>query len=62
MKKTKITNKIMIADLSLLLAAMLWGGGYAATKNALNNITPFYMMTIRFLCAGILLSAVFLKQ
>ncbi|WP_333886529.1 DMT family transporter [Clostridium sp.] len=61
MKIQKIINKTMIADLSLLFAAMLWGGGYTATKNALNSITPFYMMTIRFLCAGILLSAVFFK-
>lgn len=61
MKISKIINKAIIADLSLLFAAMLWGGGYTATKNALNNVTPFYMMTIRFLCAGILISAIFFK-
>lgn len=54
-------GKKFTADLLLLLAAMLWGGGYAATKGALNNITPLYIMAIRFLCAGILISIIFFK-
>ncbi|MCC9296651.1 DMT family transporter [Clostridium sp. WLY-B-L2] len=59
--ETHKSRKKFIADLFLLLAAMLWGGGYAATKDALNSITPLYMMAIRFLCAGILISVIFFK-
>ncbi|HBC95856.1 MAG TPA: EamA family transporter [Clostridium sp.] len=54
-------RKKITADLFLLLAALLWGGGYAATKDALNNVTPLYMMAIRFLCAGVLISIIFFK-
>ncbi|MHC6180634.1 DMT family transporter [Clostridium sp. JNZ X4-2] len=57
----KKNKKNLLADSSLLLAAMLWGGGYAATKDVLSNITPLYTMAIRFLCAGILISIIFFK-
>ncbi len=40
----------------------MWGGGFVAVKDALDSITPYYMMTIRFICAGLLLGLIFFKQ
>ncbi len=56
-KNRKIRS--LIADLSLLLVALMWGGGFVAVKDALDSITPYYMMTIRFICAGLLLGLIF---
>jgi len=41
-------KKSILADISLLLVAMVWGGGFIAVKGALDNITPFYIMAMRF--------------
>lgn len=49
-------KKIIAADLSLLLVAFFWGGGFVAVKDAISSITPFYMLAIRFGVSGILIS------
>lgn len=45
-------RKVIYADLALLFVAIIWGGGFVATKNILDLITPFYLSGIRFLIAG----------
>lgn len=60
-KKFKERRSIY-ADMSLLLVALFWGGGFVAVKNALDNVKPFYMMAIRFILAFILLSIVFFNR
>ncbi|MEW6622060.1 MAG: DMT family transporter [Bacillota bacterium] len=55
-------NKNYIADAGLLLTAIMWGGGFAVTKNALDHITPLMMMAIRFVLAFIILAMVFRKR
>src|SRR5699024_4189562 len=44
----RLNKKSLYADLSLLLVAAIWGSGFVVTKNAVNHITPFYMLAIRF--------------
>lgn len=48
-------RKVIYADLALLFVAIIWGGGFVATKNVLDVITPFYLSGIRFLIAGIVI-------
>lgn len=55
-------RKSLYADLSLLLVALIWGSGFVVTKNALDHITPYYMMAFRFTIATILLGAIFFKK
>lgn len=56
-------KKSVIADFSLLLVAMIWGIGFVATDTALREgITPYYVMTIRFTIAFVLLSIIFWKK
>lgn len=49
-------KKVIAADLSLLLVAFFWGGGFVAVKDAISSITPFYMLAIRFGVSGLLIS------
>ena len=56
------TKKILIADFSLLLVAMVWGGGFVVTKNLLNQMGPFYFLGIRFTVSALILSIIFWKK
>ena len=50
------TRKILLADLVILLSALLWGGDYIFAKKALEMISPGYLNAVRFsICALILL-------
>lgn len=55
-------KKSIIADLSLLLVALFWGGGFVVIKGAIDDITPLYMMAIRFTFGFIVMSLVFFKK
>lgn len=55
-------KKVIFADLSLLLVALLWGGGFVAVKDAVSSIPPFYMIAIRFGVSSLILSSVFWKR
>ena len=55
-------RKSFIADMSLLIVAIVWGGGFIAVKGALDSITPFYMMAMRFGISVIIMLLVFRKK
>ena len=48
-------KKQLLADLSLLFIAAVWGATFVTVKNALADMTPFYFNTIRFSLAGLVL-------
>ncbi|RXV61320.1 DMT family transporter [Fusibacter sp. A1] len=48
-------KKSLMSDVSLLFVAAVWGGGFVAVKDALNTITPMYLMAFRFVLAAIFL-------
>lgn len=58
----KDRKKSLYADLSMLIVAIIWGGGFVAVKDALNTITPFYIMTLRFLISAVLMCIIFFKR
>ncbi|MBZ4665455.1 DMT family transporter [Mahella sp.] len=50
-------------ELGLIVTAMIWGGGFVASKAALEtNLTPYQITGIRFLIGTLLLSAVYYKH
>ncbi|MSU02088.1 DMT family transporter [Tissierella pigra] len=55
-------KKILYADMSLLLVAIIWGSGFVVTKNALDYVTPYYLLFFRFTISTIILSIVFFKN
>lgn len=52
----------LLADAALLMVAFIWGGGFVAGKFALESATPFWIMTLRYLGAGILIALCSLKH
>lgn len=59
MKSNKKTA--LLSDLALLFVAALWGGGFVVVKDALDLLTPMYLMSIRFILASVVLY-VFLQR
>lgn len=55
-------KKALYADLSLLIVAIIWGSGFVVTKNALDNMTPYYIMGFRFLVSTLLLVIISYKK
>jgi len=55
-------KKSLYADMSLFIVAILWGGGFVAVKDALDNITPMYIMAMRFGLSFALMAIIFWKK
>jgi drug/metabolite transporter (DMT)-like permease len=55
-------RKSFLADMSLLIVAVMWGGGFIAVKGALDSVTPFYMMAMRFSISVIIMLFIFRKK
>ena len=58
----KIKRLSFLADLGLLLVAVVWGTGFVASKNAIAAATPMMVMTIRFTVAFLIAVIVFFKH
>ncbi|MBQ2020866.1 MAG: DMT family transporter [Peptococcaceae bacterium] len=52
----------MVAKLALLLATLIWGSSFIIMKDALDDITTYYLLAIRFTGAFVLLGIVFWKK
>ena len=46
--------KKIYANMMLVVVTVIWGGGFIATSGALDSMTPFYIMMIRFVGASVL--------
>lgn len=55
-------KKSLYADISMLLVAIIWGSGFVVTKNALDHVTPYYLLFYRFIISTIALSLIFFKK
>ena len=51
-----------LAKLALFLATVIWGSSFVIIKDAVNLITPNFLMAIRFTGAFIILSLIFRKN
>ncbi len=51
--------RTLAADASLLFVAAIWGLGFAAMKGALESFPPFWLLTIRFAAAALLIALIF---
>lgn len=55
-------KKSTLSELALFLVAIFWGGGFVAVKDALDAISPFYMIAIRFFGAAAILALIFQRR
>jgi len=58
----KNINKKILADIALFFATFLWGSAFAAVKETLTYITPFWLLSIRFSISFLLLFIIFRKR
>ena len=50
--------KKYLAILGLIIVTIIWGGGFVASDIALQSLTPFQIMVIRFVIATLLIGAI----
>ena len=55
-------KKVLLADLSLLIVAIIWGSGFVVTKGALNHMSPMYILFFRFIIAALVLTIISFKR
>ncbi len=55
-------KKSLLADMSLLLVAVVWGIGFIISKNALDYMDPIYLMFLRFTLSSVLMAIIFWKK
>ena len=58
----KENNTTRLARLALLLATLIWGSSFVVLKNTLDTVPILLLLAVRFIGAGVLLSAVFWKK
>ena len=60
MEKIKIMKKInLLAVISLLLTAIIWGLSYSAQADAMKSMPPLFFVFLRYLIGGLILLPVF---
>ncbi|MPW26937.1 EamA family transporter [Alkalibaculum sp. M08DMB] len=55
-------RNMLIGDFGLLMTAFVWGSGFVAVKNALDSLSPMYIMVARFSIATLLMGILFHKK
>jgi drug/metabolite transporter (DMT)-like permease len=60
--KRKLDKKVVLADMLLILVALIWGGGFVVIKDSLSEMTPLFLMAIRFNLAGLVIGLLFYKK
>ena len=60
-EKKGIFSKTILWDLSLLMVALVWGGGFVITKVSVNVMPPMAFLGYKFTVAGIVMFIVFWK-
>ncbi len=55
-------KKMIVSDIALFFVTVFWGSNFVVTKEALNLITPFAYLGIRFTLSGLIMAAVFWKR
>lgn len=53
----KDSTKKYLGILGLLTVTIIWGGGFVASDLALETLTPFQIMFIRFMIAAVIMTA-----
>ncbi len=53
---------LIIADVSLLFVALVWGANFVIMKDALQHITPFAYLGLRFSLATLILALIFWRR
>lgn len=58
----EVSKKVWLSEMAMLLVAMIWGGTFVAAQFAQETIPTFWILAIRFILAGLIMSLVFWKE
>ncbi len=58
----KQRNKVLLSELGLLSAALVWGAGFVVMKHTLDGISAHWLLAIRFVIAAAATTLFFFKQ
>lgn len=58
----EVSRKVWLSEMAMLLVAMIWGGTFVAAQFAQETIPTFWILAIRFILAGLMMSLVFWKE
>lgn len=61
-EKRSVFSKTILWDLSLLMVALIWGGGFVITKVCVNIMPPMAFLGYKFTAAGIAMFIIFWKK
>ena len=50
------------AKIILLLSTVLWGSSYFILKDTLDEVPPYFLLTLRFLVSAVLLGLICFKK
>lgn len=53
---------ISVYKILIVIATVIWGYAFVGMKIGMNSLEPNFLVGIRFLCAGVILSAIVFKQ
>lgn len=57
-----VNRNNFIGQSLLLLATVIWGSSFVVLKNAIDSLPPLYVIAIRFLVSGLIVSVIFIKK
>ncbi len=57
-----VNRNNFIGQSLLLLSTVIWGSSFVVLKNAIDSLPPIYVIAIRFLVSGLIVSVVFIKR
>lgn len=60
--RTEHKRPSWMGDILLLITAIVWGGGFIGVVEALDTLTPFYMIAARFAIASLLMGICFFNK
>lgn len=55
-------RRSLFAKLLLLLTTVIWGSTFVVIKDALDSVPMFFLLSIRFLCGGVIVSLICIKK
>ncbi len=58
----KINKQMLKADLLLLFVAVVWGSGFIVLKDSLSDMTPMFLLAMRFLLSSLVLGVVCINK
>jgi len=55
-------RKVLLADLAMIFMAIFWGSGYGVSHMLLRQMSPLWLISLRFILSAVLVTAIFWRR